>query len=415
MPPPHGAPPDRDGPRSVVRAPAAGHGATAGLSRAGRWSGRDGTRTPLADGATACPFVAFEATATSGRPFPTIATAATPRRVRRRERCLSEAYCLSNAFVCPTFRTGPGGSPLAPAASLRRPDPRGAARRRWPRPAPPLAQGAASIDGPTEDTEPGRQPLSGEVVGAAASARDDVDPDDPPRDDASGDIRRRRRVARPGRAGRQRSPEPAPRLGGAPPAHPRTRRPIGRRRRAPPFLGDGRAGRRPRRQPADQLADGAPPAPSAGLERRRVDRRGGRGGTAAGRRRTARGSDDHVGFRKTTNQFRAGHARTTSTRRPRPDRTGNSRAARRPTGDQGHVGMPQVPRIVVPAASSPCSRSRLLPPGSSTSAGPALRRRERVTVGRCAESVAPTEQPAPRRVHTIKKGDTLLKVARRTG
>jgi LysM repeat protein len=80
--------------------------------------------------------------------------------------------------------------------------------------------------------------------------------------------------------------------------------------------------------------------------------------------------------------------------------------------------MPQLPRIVVTAGVIALLAVALFflpgilniggtsaPPAASTSPSAAAQ-----------ESVAPTEQPAPTpKVYTIKKGDTLLKVARANG
>ena len=107
---------------------------------------------PIADGATACPFVAFESDRDERASVPDhrhrcyAETRPAPRALAHQE-----AYCLSSAFpVCPTFQDW---ARREAARSRGEPAPTGSA---WGGTAAVAAAGAASAaprsDGPTDDT-----------------------------------------------------------------------------------------------------------------------------------------------------------------------------------------------------------------------------------------------------------------------
>ena len=379
------------------------------------------------------------ATATSGRPFPTTATAATPRRVRRRGRLPTRRRTASRApsRSARRSRTGPGGRPLAPAASRAdrsragRHGAGGRRRRRRRRGVSRCASAAAS-DGPTEDTEaPDVNAICRRVVASAAfaSAHDDAPSDDPDAEDAD------EASLEPGTGPTSPSTGTRHATGrrrrrGSPRAREANR--VRRRRAAAVPRATVRAGRRAGRQRRRPAARAARLRPVGRTRRRRVDGRGGRaaaaaagarGGGGAGRRRTARRT-------RTTTSATRKRPPNRIPRRPRaydqhlggppgPDWEQPRRHEAYPTikarvghapgaADRGHGGRhrPARDRALLPARDAEHRRDR-------RSAGG-----ERVTVGRGAGSrVAPTDaspRPTPQ-VYTIKKGDTLLKVARANG
>ena len=205
--------------------------------------------------------------------------------------------------------------------------------------------------------------------------------------------------------------------------------PSGADAEPPPFLGRrsepgaGLAG-----SPADQLAGGAPPPRRQDSNVDAWTAAAAAGAAAAGASGAAAGStphgapdaDDHVGYQEGP-----------PNRIPRRPRAYDQHLGGPPGPDweqprrheaypkiKARVGMPQVPRIVVTAGVIALLAIALFfLPGmlniGGTSAPPAASASPSAAA---EESVAPTEQPAPTpQVYTIKKGDTLLKVARAHG
>lgn len=393
---------------------------------------------PLADGAPACPFVAFEDDRDERASVPD-----------HRHRCYAdarpapralahqEAYCLSSAFpVCPTFQDwarreaarARGGAPTAPSAS--------AGMNRAASGA--AADAASSADGYADDGSSGGGGLGsaagvagiaadgvagGAAAGAAAAGstggsddRDDDDDDDRGSDDPV-----------------QRNP---PRDWAAPPPWLASNEPRrGDDSEPPAFLGNraSQPGQGLAGSPADRLAGGPPPsrhdesdsgvwssdsrsaaAVGAGLA-------GGAAESAAAGagRRPAPPIDDEEGHDRADEGRRPG-------RRPRayaqhlggpdgPDWERPRRYEAYPT-IKTRVGLPAVPRIVglfgvvLVLALALFFLPAILNLGGGTgspggSAGSSLE-------PRASSSVAPTQPPAPTPiVYTIKHGDTLSKIA----
>jgi hypothetical protein len=393
---------------------------------------------PIADGATACPFVAFESDRDERASVPDhrhrcyAETRPAPRALAHQE-----AYCLSSAFpVCPTFQDW---ARREAARSRGEPAPTGSA---WGGTAKVAAAGAgaasvaAAADGPTDETgardvspDPGDAVVAAAVVGAAGdhaetdgSPRDDAGADDPGDDDGSLD------PAGPADEPVYRNP---PRDWAAPP--PWLASSEGSRSGAdaepPPFLGRrsepgaGLAG-----SPADQLAGGAPPPRRQDSNVDAWTAAAAVGASAAGATGAAAGSTPH-GAPDPGDPV--GYQEGPPNRIPRRPRAYDQHLGGPPGPDweqprrqeaypeiKARVGMPQVPRIVITAGVIALLAIALFflpgilniggtgaPPAASASPSAAAQ-----------ESVAPTEPPAPTpQVYTIKKGDTLLKVARAHG
>ncbi|HEY7969274.1 MAG TPA: LysM domain-containing protein [Candidatus Limnocylindrales bacterium] len=392
---------------------------------------------PIADGATACPFVAFESDRDERASVPDhrhrcyAETRPAPRALAHQE-----AYCLSSAFpVCPTFQDW---ARREAARSRGEPAPTGSA---WGGTAAVAAAGAASAaprsDGPTDDTGANDlAPDPGEALPAAAfvaAAHADADPGGAPQGDAGVD----------GPDGDDDSLEPAgrddepvyrnpPRDWAAPPpwlASSDAGR-SGADAEPPPFLGKrsepgaGLAG-----SAADQLAGGAPPPrrPDSTVDPWTAAAAAGAAAAAAGSGAAAGpaphgtpAADDHIGYQEGP-----------PNRIPRRPRAYDQHLGGPPGPDweqprrqeaypeiKARVGMPQLPRIVLTAGVVALLAIALFflpgilniggigtPPAASASPSAAA-----------DQSIAPTEPPAPTpQVYTIKKGDTLLKVARTHG
>jgi hypothetical protein len=377
---------------------------------------------PLADGAPACPFVAFEDDRDERASVPD-----------HRHRCYAdarpapralahqEAYCLSSAFpVCPTFQDwarreaarSRGGAPTAPSAS--------AGMNRAATGAAADAADAASADEP-EAGAPGAAKVAATpgmgISRASMSHHDSADADDDddegsgPVDslDTSAEDHVRRNPPRDWAA-------PPPWLASAEPRRADDSEP-------PPFLGaratqpgQGLAG-----SAADRLAGGPPPT-------RRDDADHGvwssdsRSAAADG---AGLSGDDEHDFRD--DDDREGRR---STRRPRayaqhlggpdgPDWERPRRYEAYPT-IKARVGLPAVPRIfglfgaVVVLALALFFLPGILNLGGGTGT-PGASSGSSITPG-ASESLAPTDAPAATAtVYTIKKGDTLLKVAKAHG
>ena len=377
---------------------------------------------PLADGAPACPFVAFDDDRDERASVPD-----------HRHRCYAdarpapralahqEAYCLSSAFpVCPTFQDwarreaarSRGGASTAPSASA-------GMNRAATGAAADAATGAAAaaVEGAdaAELAEAGVEGRSDDEVVAAHDNRATTHDPEPRADDL---VRRN-----------------PPRDWAAPPpwlASNETRR--GEDAEPPSFLGhrSSEPGRGLAGSPADRLAGGPPPRPhetddgdwssesrsaaalGAGLAAGGASSAGGAG---AGRRSAPPVEDEH--------DESDDHGRT-SARRPRayaqhlggtdgPDWERPRRYEAYPT-IKTRVGLPAVPRIlglaglVVVLALALFFLPGILNLGGGTaspggSAGSSLR-------PAASTSHAPTEPPAATPiVYTIKKNETLSKIA----
>ncbi|HEX2754362.1 MAG TPA: LysM domain-containing protein [Candidatus Limnocylindrales bacterium] len=376
---------------------------------------------PLADGAPACPFVAFEDDRDERASVPDHRHRCyADQRPAPRALAHQEAYCLSSAFpVCPTFQDwarreaarSRDGAPTAPSASagMNRAATGAVADADA---ADAASAGAAGVGGAAGIAGAAGAGASGPAAGLADTSRDvrrTVDVDDSHADDL---VRRN-----------------PPRDWAAPPPWLASNEPRGRGDAEPPaFLGhrvtepgQGLAG-----SPADRLAGGPPPrrdesddvnwssesrsaaAIGAGLA--------GGGAEPGPRRRSVPASDGE--------QDDDGEARPA--RRPRayaqhlggpdgPDWEQPRRYEAYPT-IKARVGLPAVPRIVGVAALVAVLALALffLPgmlnigggtatpggsPGASLRPGPSV-------------SLAPTEQPAATPIiYTIKHGDVLSKIA----
>jgi len=370
---------------------------------------------PIADGAHACPFVAFEDERDERSTVPD-----------HRHRCYAddppapralahqEAYCLSSAFpVCPTFQD------WARRESARA---RGEAQARSappPPPPPPAAAAPADDAGAHGDDEPfGSTPLAAAAAGAAGAAASDEDDADrepsypPPR--ATDDNGVRRNPPRDWSA-------PPPWLASAEAAD------AARDRQSDPPLflasrsqpGAGLAG-----SAADQLAGGPPPtsrsssgygaaaagAAAAGAAAAAAGNAGGAGPHGAetiepdlpqpaGPPRRPRAYDQHLGGPSGPDWERPRRYEAYPTIRTR-------------------VGLPSIPRIAVMAVALGIAALALffLPAvlglGGPNSGGGAL---PSPSVSP-SPSVEPTPTPAPTPVvYVIKKGDTLSKIATANG
>jgi hypothetical protein len=354
---------------------------------------------PIADGAHACPFVAFEDERDERASLPD-----------HRHRCFAEsppapralahqeAYCLSSAFpVCPTFQDwARRESARARGESQARPAPPPP-----PDPAPPepvaadAAVAAASVAAASEAAAPDRGPVY------PADPDDDL-PVEPP---GPGDGSVRRNPPREWSA-------PPPWLASAeagdasrPPSQP------------PSFLasrsqpGQGLAG-----SAADQLAGGPPPARTSGVPAAAA-------ATAAASAASASPTRPDAPYDEPAAQHPPA-----APRRPRaydqhlggpssgPDWERPRRYEAYPT-IKTRVGLPAVPRLAVMAGALAIAALALffLPAvlglgspntaNSSPSASPAPSR-----------SVEPTATPVPTAVvYVIKKGDTLSKIATANG
>jgi hypothetical protein len=349
---------------------------------------------PIADGATACPFVAFEddrderATAPDHRHRCYAEVRPAPRALAHQE-----AYCLSSAFpVCPTFqdwarRESARARDAAAGAAAA------AAAARAPEPPAPVALGA-SPDEAVEDESPVLDPIpaAGEPVRGESPPDGPVDHDNEPSDpdeDLGGGPRRN-----PPREWSA----PPPWLASAEGTHPIPSDP-------PDFLAGrsdptrGLAG-----SAADLLAGGSPPRPTARppaltdlpprppVEPEFEEQDQAR---PAGPSRRPRAYDQHLGGPSTGPDWE----------RPR-------RYEAYPT-IKTRMRLPSVPRLAGMAAAILVAAVALffLPallglgandqPSASPSPSPSPSR-----------SVAPTVAPAPTAtVYVIKKGDRLQKIA----
>jgi hypothetical protein len=200
---------------------------------------------------------------------------------------------------------------------------------------------------------------------------------------------------------------------------------LGHRSTAP---GAGLAG-----SPADQLAGGPPPSrrPSSGQEAWSA----GAAGAAAGVAAAAGGTAGGAGVAATASSAAAPDepfeevAVARPTRRPRaydqhlggpdgPDWEKPRRYEAYPT-IKTRVGMPQIPRLALVAIAIGIAAVALFffGPGLLNIGGPSSAgTTPSPSASAAAASVGPTEPPAPTpQVYTIKKGDTLLKVAKDHG
>jgi hypothetical protein len=341
---------------------------------------------PLADGAPACPFVAFEDERDERASVPD-----------HRHRCYAEAkpapralahqeaYCLSSAFpVCPTFqdwarreaaRAG-GSSAASPAAA-------GSAS---------AAVAAAAVRDEDERDKPGAEP--------ARVSNSDVPPDDraqrnPPRDWSA---------PPPWLASAEAASAAAAAGGAAPPPF------LGKRASEP---GQGLAG-----SAADQLAGGPPPSqretPDAYAPAGTAAAAGDAAGTGAGAAMETEEPEEQAVARPN--------------RRPRaydqhlggpngPDWEQPRRYEAYPT-IRTRVGVPQVPRLVLAVIALVIAALALffLVPGLFNIGGPSSGGTTTTPSPSVAASVAPTPIPAPTpTLYTIKKGDTLSKIAKANG
>ncbi len=392
---------------------------------------------PLADGASACPFVAFEddrderASVPDHRHRCYAELRPAPRAIAHQE-----AYCLSSAFpVCPTFqdwarreaaRARGGGAPAASPGS-------GAA----------VAGAGADVAGARADVEePDALPTAGagadiEEADAVPAAGPDSDAAEvAPVDDGEDEPPFTREPARPGS-----DPDPVrrnpPRDWSAPPPWlASTEGPVGDGDAEPPAFvgrrtepGQGLAG-----SAADRMAGGSPPshrgAPPERWAADDVAEDVGLAGLAAAPPPRASRAAPPTAAEAGHEDLEGEPVRRVS-RRPRaydqhlggtdggPDWERPRRYEAYPT-IRTRVGMPQVPRLAVMAGVIVLLAIALffLPgllnfggtgggaPAASSSARPA---------GSVA-SLAPTVRPAPTPiVYTLKKGDTLSKIATKNG
>jgi len=369
---------------------------------------------PLADGASACPFVAFEDDRDERASVPD-----------HRHRCYAEAqpapralahqeaYCLSSAFpVCPTFqdwaRREAARARAGAPTPARGPDP----DHREDAAAAGLAMAAAAaaeIAGPDDPDGPGRRPhADGTPDSAAADAeRGDGDAEAPDagehdHPDTGGDVVHRN----------------PPRDWAAPPpwlASSEARH--GADAADPPgFLGRrGQPGQGLAGSAADRLAGGPPPSRRDEADEAAWVSSGAAAGAAA-----ARGGRPPVDLEEIDEEPPPRRA----VRRPRaydqhlggPDGPDWERPRRYEAypSIRTRVGLPSVPRLAVTAAAVAIAALALffLPGilnlgGSGTPAGSA-----RPSASAVRASVEPTVPPAPTpSLYTIKKGDTLSKIA----
>jgi hypothetical protein len=354
---------------------------------------------PIADSATACPFVAFEddrderATVPDHRHRCYAEIRPAPRALAHQE-----AYCLSSAFpVCPTFQdwarreSARARDAAAGAAAVA-----AAAAAEGPAAAPPSVQafGATDDDALADGAPP-------EEVAALASADDDEAPDRPTDDDESPGA-----ATGPDDGGPRRNP---PRDWSAP----------------PPWLASSEAGRSVPAEPpdflagrsdparglagsaADLLAGGSPPRavppparaapppdlplhapPEPDFEERDLPR-------PAVPPRRPRAYDQHLGGPSTGPDWE----------RPRRNEAYPTIKTR--------MSMPSIPRLAGMAAAIAIAAVALffLPAllGLGANDEPAASRSPSAAPSR---SIAPTQPPAPTPiVYIIKKGDTLSKIA----
>ncbi len=378
---------------------------------------------PLADGATACPFVAFEddrderASAPDHRHRCYAEQYPAPRALAHQE-----AYCLSTAFpVCPTFQS------WARREAARARDQAAAAAAAGGADAPaPAAAGAASA--PTDDVTPPPPDEAVRPAPAPASAASATSP--VPGDDETGDDDLASTADR-GDEPVQRNP---PRDWAAPPpwlaSNEARRQSVDAE--APAFLGRqpepgaGLAG-----SAADQLAGGPPPS----RRTEQVEELWGEAATGAAVGAAATGSSP---------AFSSGSG---SARPAVPDEYASveappGRVPRRPRAYDQHlggpngpdweqpkryeayptirtrIGMPEIPRIVFMAVAVGLLAIFLLflpsllnfgGTGSAPGASPS-------PSGSVKPSFEPTPPPAPTPlVYTVKKGDTLTKIAKAHG
>jgi nucleoid-associated protein YgaU len=392
---------------------------------------------PHADSAPACPFVAFEDDRDERASVPDHRHRCyADQRPAPRALAHQEAYCLSSAFpVCPTFQDwarreaarSRDAAPSAPSASAGMNRAATGAAESMPDQgtAEPIAAGSAGLAGDGARVADASRAWSGDVVGDDPS----VGTDRPGRetDGRHGDDLVRRNPPRdwaappPWLASAERRDD-----GGEPP-------PFLERRSSEP--GQGLAG-----SPADRLAGGPPPARRDDDGSWSTDSRsaaalaaGAGAGTAsgaapagAGRRPSPPIDDD----RDEGGEISEGGEERRPARRPRayaqhlggpdgPDWERPRRYEAYPT-IRSRVGLPAVPRIlglfglVVVLALALFLLPGILNlggkaggPGASSGASQAPQP---------SASLAPTEPPAPTPVlYTIKKGDTLSKVAKAHG
>ena len=406
---------------------------------------------PIADGASACPFVAFDDDRDERSSVPDhrhrcyAETPPAPRAIAHQE-----AYCLSSAFpVCPTFQDwarreaarARGGSATSSSRRKRADD------------------GAATAD--VGDSEAGAAAAAGAAVAAAGVDPDDADSTGPTdRIDPSGELDEDggtdgaddARLSNPALPGSE--PEAVrrnpPRDWSAPPPWLASAEgPVSDdNAEPPPFVGRrgdpaaGLAG-----SAADRLAGGAPP-PRRGRDEERVpgfqpdddgaeidDEPGiaaaaSAGAAAGAARKRDRGRPREVEAAWDEDEAAGAEPRRIA-RRSRayaqhlggpdgPDWEKPRRYEAYPT-IRTRVGMPQIPRLAGMAAIiALLALALFLLPGllnlggGSGSGAPAASTSTR-PAGSVA-SLAPTQAPAPTPVvYTLKKNDTLLKIATRNG
>lgn len=384
---------------------------------------------PLADGAPACPFVAFDDDRDERASVPD-----------HRHRCYAdarpapralahqEAYCLSSSFpVCPTFQDwarreaarARGGAPTAPSASA------GMNRAATGAAADAAAGAAAVAEGAAAEAVPVN---AGDEAGNDGTSIDRDDHDDAADDD--------RATAHPadGHADDlvRRNP---PRDWAAPPPWLASNEPRGGDDAEPPsFLGhrSSEPGRGLAGSPADRLAGGPPPrrhdnaddgdwssdsrsaaALGAGLAATGAASAAEAGGGRRSDPTDAQHEEDDADGRRTTRRPRAYAQHLGGTDGPDWERPRRYEAY--PT-IKTRVGLPAVPRIlalaglVVVLALALFFLPGILNLGGGTaspggSAGSSLR-------PAASTSQAPTGPPAPTPIlYTIKKNDTLSKIA----
>jgi LysM domain len=405
---------------------------------------------PLADGASACPFVAFEDDRDERSSVPD-----------HRHRCYAEAppapralahqeaYCLSTAFpVCPTFQDwarreaarARGGSATGAAGAAgvatrgHEPDD-GSPDDRSPDDGSP--DDRSPDDGSPHDGSPDEARVAAAGGTAALAATTAAAADDDRGDDLDGDpedVEREPDAVR-------RNP---PRDWAAPPpwlaSSERGARP-GDEAEPPPFLGrraepgQGLAG-----SAADRLAGGPPPSRhpgdddgdepwAAGAAMAAGAAAGAAATGAAGRSPAASAPSVSRDAEPDDGEPDGDDAPRRPTKRPRayaqhlggtdgPDWERPRRSEAYPT-IRSRVAMPQVPRLAVMAgAVAILAIALFLLPSilglGGTAGGPAGSGSP--AASEAAQSLAPTPIPAPTPVvYTLKKGDTLSKIAARNG
>ncbi len=346
---------------------------------------------PIVDGATACPFVAFEADRDerSTRPDHRHRCYA---EVRPASRALAhqEAFCLSTAFpACPTFqdwarREAARARPPTPSSRAPEPSdlpPTRPTHREWSAPPPWMD------DAPTAMRHDARGSDAGPADAVHATPGPGEGRSDPGRSD-------------PGRLGPGRADDPAG---------------------APPFLA-------PRDQPSPTIRPSAgvgSDAASAGLAE-----------TLSGDRGFDEDEDGHdeddydddggrpSAFAKPPRRRGGRRPSVSETRRPARDLAGPSwerphRYEAYPTL-RTRVGLPNIPRIAVAFGGLILAAlllflipPLLLRPGGDSGAGGAT---PTPSSGEPTASLAPTPTPAPTpQLYTIAAGDTLSKVADKFG